>query len=101
VRAFEAGFEIGAKFIGLPHRNLVSPFYSKGDQGAARVHSEDLVEAALRMRPYRVLMQELRDGAAFTFIRGIAAGHPGSTHDMPCRFGGRCLAAVGESARMG
>ena len=23
-------------------------------------------------------MQELRDGAAFTFIRSIAAGHPGS-----------------------
>lgn len=67
-----------AEFIGLPHRNLVSLFYSKGDQGAARVRSEDLIEAALRMRPDRVLMQELRDGAAFTFIRGIAAGHPGS-----------------------
>jgi type IV secretion system protein VirB11 len=37
-----------------------------------------LIEAALRMRPDRVLMQELRDGAAFTFIRTIAAGHPGS-----------------------
>ncbi len=67
-----------AEFIGLPQRNLVSLFYSKGDQGAARVRSEDLIEAALRMRPDRVLMQELRDGAAFTFIRGIAAGHPGS-----------------------
>ena len=67
-----------AEFIGLPQRNLVSLFYSKGDQGLARVRSEDLIEAALRMRPDRVLMQELRDGAAFTFIRTIAAGHPGS-----------------------
>ncbi|MGL4961219.1 MAG: P-type DNA transfer ATPase VirB11 [Inquilinus sp.] len=67
-----------AEFIGLPQRNLVSLFYSKGDQGLARVRSEDLIEAALRMRPDRVLMQELRDGAAFTFIRGSAAGHPGS-----------------------
>ena len=67
-----------AEFIGLPHRNLVGLFYSKGGQGLARVRSEDLIEAALRMRPDRVLMQELRDGAAFTFIRGIAAGHPGS-----------------------
>jgi len=67
-----------AEFIGLPHRNLVSLFYSKGNQGLALVHSEDLIEAALRMRPDRVLMQELRDGAAFTFIRCIAAGHPGS-----------------------
>ncbi len=67
-----------AEFIGLPQRNLVSLFYSKGDQGMARVRSEDLIESALRMRPDRVLMQELRDGAAFTFIRSIAAGHPGS-----------------------
>lgn len=67
-----------AEFIGLPQRNLVSLFYSKGDQGVARVRSEDLIESALRMRPDRVLMQELRDGAAFTFIRSIAAGHPGS-----------------------
>jgi type IV secretion system protein VirB11 len=67
-----------AEFIGLPQRNLVSLFYSKGNQGLARVRSEDLIEAALRMRPDRVLMQELRDGAAFTFVRSIAAGHPGS-----------------------
>ncbi len=62
----------------LSRRNVASLFYSKGDQGLARVRSEDLIEAALRMRPDRVLMQELRDGAAFSFIRGIAAGHPGS-----------------------
>ena len=67
-----------AEFIGLPQRNWVSLFYSKGDQGLGRVQSEQLIEAALRMRPDRVLMQELRDGAAFAFMRGIAAGHPGS-----------------------
>lgn len=67
-----------AEFVGLPQHNLVSLFYSKGDQGIARVQSEQLIEASLRMRPDRVLMQELRDGAAFTFIRNIAAGHPGS-----------------------
>lgn len=66
------------EFTGLPHRNLVHLFYSKGDQGLARVQPEELMEAALRMRPDRVLMQELRDGAAFTFVRSIAAGHPGS-----------------------
>ena len=62
----------------IPQQNRVALFYSKGDQGAAQVHSEDLLEASLRMRPDRVLMQELRDGAAFAYLRGVVAGHPGS-----------------------
>jgi len=63
---------------GLPHRNRVALFYSKGDQGSARICSEDLLEASLRLRPDRVLMQELRDGAAYSYLRGAVAGHPGS-----------------------
>jgi type IV secretion system protein VirB11 len=63
---------------GLPHQNRVALFYSKGDQGTARVRSEDLLEASLRLRPDRVLMQELRDGAAHSYLRGAVAGHPGS-----------------------
>ena len=67
-----------AEFTGLPQRNRVALFYSKGGQGVARVRPEDLIEAALRMRPDRILLQELRDGAAFTFLRALAAGHPGA-----------------------
>jgi len=66
------------EWTGLPQKNRVSLYYSKGDQGAARVRSEELLEASLRMRPDRVLMQELRDGAAFTYLRAVVAGHPGS-----------------------
>jgi len=62
----------------LTHSNRVSLYYSRGDQGVARVRSEDLLVASLRMRPDRVLMQELRDGAAFDYLRGVVAGHPGS-----------------------
>jgi type IV secretion system protein VirB11 len=29
------------------------------------------------MRPDRVLMQELRDGATFAYLRGVVGGHPG------------------------
>ena len=70
---------------GLPHRNRVALFYSKGDQGTARVHSEDLLEASLRLRPDRVLMQELRDGAAYSYLRGAVAGaaRDPSPHSMP------------------
>ena len=61
----------------VPHRNRVALYYSKGGQSAAQVTSEDLIEASLRMRPDRVLMQELRDGATFAYLRGVVAGHPG------------------------
>ncbi len=64
---------------GLPHPNRVALFYSKGDQGAARVGANELVEAALRMAPRWLLVQELRDGAAFSFLRALASGHPGIT----------------------
>ncbi|NOG73508.1 MULTISPECIES: P-type DNA transfer ATPase VirB11 [Roseicella] len=64
---------------GLRHPNRVALFYSKGDQGAARVGANELVEAALRMAPRWLLVQELRDGAAFSFLRALASGHPGIT----------------------
>ncbi|TKT75680.1 P-type DNA transfer ATPase VirB11 [Aquamicrobium sp. LC103] len=62
----------------IPHVNHVRLFYSKGDQGLARVGVKDLLEACLRMRPDRILLQELRDGAAFYYIRNVNSGHPGS-----------------------
>jgi type IV secretion system protein VirB11 len=62
----------------LPHPNVVRLFYSKGDQGLARVTPKDLLESALRMRPDRILLQELRDGTAFYYIRNVNSGHPGS-----------------------
>jgi type IV secretion system protein VirB11 len=67
------------EWSGLPHENRVALFYSKGDQGAARVGPNELVEAALRMAPRWLLVQELRDGAAFSFLRAVASGHPGIT----------------------
>lgn len=62
----------------IPQPNHMRLFYSKGDQGTARVRPKDLLEAALRMRPDRVLLQELRDGTAFYYIRNVNSGHPGS-----------------------
>jgi type IV secretion system protein VirB11 len=58
--------------------NVVRMLYSKGALGAASVTPNDLLQASLRMRPDRVLLQELRDDAAFTFVNQVAAGHPGS-----------------------
>lgn len=62
----------------IPHPNHVRLFYSKGGQGLAKLGAKELLESCLRMRPDRVLLQELRDGTAFYYIRNINSGHPGS-----------------------
>jgi type IV secretion system protein VirB11 len=58
--------------------NAVRLFYSRGDQGLARVSAQDLCEATLRLRPDRILLGELRGKEAFTYLRTINSGHPGS-----------------------
>lgn len=60
------------------HPNHVRLFYSKGDQGQARVTPRQLLEASLRMRPDRILLAELRAAEAFDYLRNINSGHPGS-----------------------
>ncbi|MBY3473713.1 P-type DNA transfer ATPase VirB11 [Rhizobium laguerreae] len=62
----------------IPQPNHVRLFYSKGGQGLAKVGAKDLLESCLRMRPDRILLQELRDGTAFYYIRNVNSGHPGS-----------------------
>ena len=47
-------------------------------QGTANVTAKHLLESALRMRPDRILLQELRDGTAFFYLRNVNSGHPGS-----------------------
>lgn len=62
----------------IPQANHARLFYSKGGQGTARIGVKDLLESCLRMRPDRILLQELRDGTAFYYIRNVNSGHPGS-----------------------
>ncbi len=62
----------------VPHRNVVHLVYSKDGQGLARIGPKQLLESALRMRPDRILLQELRDGTAFFYLRNVNSGHPGS-----------------------
>lgn len=62
----------------VPHRNAVHLLYSKDGQGQAQVGAKQLLEASLRMRPDRILLQELRDGTAFFYLRNVNSGHPGS-----------------------
>ncbi|WP_429809921.1 P-type DNA transfer ATPase VirB11 [Ensifer sp. B1-9] len=62
----------------IPQPNHVRLFYSKGAQGLSTAGPKDLLESSLRMRPDRILLQELRDGTAFYYVRNVNSGHPGS-----------------------
>ncbi len=64
--------------IRLGRPNAVGLVAVRGDQGEARVDADDLLRACMRMRPDRVLLGELRGSEAFTFLRTINSGHPGS-----------------------
>ncbi len=62
----------------IPQPNHVRLLYSKDGIGLARVTAESLLQASLRMKPDRILLQELRDDAAWTYINEVVSGHPGS-----------------------
>lgn len=60
------------------HPNHVRLFYSKDDQGLARVTPKQLLESCLRMKPDRILLAELRSEEAFDYLRNVNSGHPGT-----------------------
>lgn len=60
------------------HQNHVPLLASKGEQGIAEVTIQSLLEASLRLRPDRILLGELRGKEAYTFLRAVNTGHPGS-----------------------
>ncbi|QKX01793.1 P-type DNA transfer ATPase VirB11 [Wolbachia endosymbiont of Cruorifilaria tuberocauda] len=60
------------------HLNRVHLISSKGGQGRSKVTTQDLIEACLRLRPDRIIVGELRGVEAFSFLRAINTGHPGS-----------------------
>ncbi|MDD9331203.1 MAG: P-type DNA transfer ATPase VirB11 [Wolbachia sp.] len=60
------------------HPNKAHLIASKGRQGRAEVTTQDLIEACLRLRPDRIIVGELRGAEAFSFLRAINTGHPGS-----------------------
>lgn len=58
--------------------NRVHLLASKGGQGLAKVTTQDLIEACLRLRPDRIIVGELRGAEAFSYLRAVNTGHPGS-----------------------
>lgn len=64
--------------IQLIHPHAVGLVAVRGRLGEAAVSSADLIEAALRMRPDRIIMGEIRGAEALSYLRAVNTGHPGS-----------------------
>lgn len=58
--------------------NRIHLMSSRGGQGKAKVSTQDLIEACLRLRPDRIIVGELRGAEAFSYLRAVNTGHPGS-----------------------
>lgn len=64
--------------LSLPGGNGVGLIAVKGELGEARVTADDLLQAALRLRPDRIVLGEVRGVETVSFLRAINTGHPGS-----------------------
>ncbi len=68
-----------AREVNIEHLpNRAHLLASRGGQGRAMVTMQDLIEACLRLRPDRIIVGELRGKEAFSYLRAINTGHPGS-----------------------
>lgn len=61
-----------------PHSNMIGLIAPRSALGEALVTTEDLLNASLRLRPDRIILGELRGPEAYTFLRAVNTGHPGS-----------------------
>ncbi len=60
------------------HENYVGLISARSALGEAQIETDDLVAASLRMRPDRIILGELRGREAYSFLRAVNTGHPGS-----------------------
>ena len=68
------------EIINLRHPNVVNLLYPKGKGQSVSNHTaEDCIEAALRLDMDMLLCQEIRDAAAWSYLRALNSGHPGMT----------------------
>ncbi|WP_178123411.1 P-type DNA transfer ATPase VirB11 [Pseudomonas sp. JG-B] len=64
------------------HPNKVHLFFSRDDEGNAKVSAKQALASCLRMKPDRILLAELRGDEAWEFIKAVNTGHPGSISTM-------------------
>ena len=55
-------------------------------EGAVSVTIRDLIKSALRMRPDRIIVGEVRGGEAMDMLQALNTGHEGSLSTAQCQF---------------
>lgn len=73
------------------HPNKVHLFYSRADEGGAKVTPKQALASCLRMKPDRILLAELRGDEAWEFIKSVNTGHPGSITTMHANGAFECF----------
>jgi len=64
--------------VSLNRPNALGLIAVRGVSGEANVTTEELLQAALRMRPDRLMLGEIRGAEALSYLRAVNTGHPGS-----------------------
>jgi len=64
--------------VSIDHPNALGLLAARSALGESSATAEDLLTASLRLRPDRIILGELRGVEAFTFLRAVNTGHPGS-----------------------
>jgi type IV secretion system protein VirB11 len=64
--------------VRLERDNAVGLIAVRGELGQANVTVDQLLQASLRLRPDRIILGELRGQEAYSFLRAVNSGHPGS-----------------------
>ncbi len=59
------------------HPNKVHLFYSRDDEGGAKVSPKQAIATCLRKKPDRILLAEMRGDEAWEFVKAVGSGHPG------------------------
>jgi type IV secretion system protein VirB11 len=64
--------------VQISHPNQVNLLSYKNEQGLANVSMQDLVQCALRLRPDRIILGEIRGREILDFLGASSTGHEGS-----------------------
>ena len=70
-------------------------------EGRGEVSVRDLVRNALRMRPDRIIVGEVRDGAALDMLQAMNTGHDGSITTAARQLTARLARAAGDDGADG